>query len=110
MLLCILKNLQIVPFITSRRRLLSEGSSGSGWPEHVCGYVCRCVTIDLGYLGCQTDVLLIADRLCSGRRSCAIRVPDPEMEATRPCLKELKTYLEANYTCIPSEYRHRHTQ
>ena len=68
----------------------------------------RCVTIDLGYLGCHTDVLNIADRHCSGRQTCMIRVPDPDMENTRPCLKELKTYLEANYVCLPSTYMFLH--
>ena len=67
-------------------------------------FTSRCVTIDLGYLGCHSDVLNIADRHCSGRQTCEIRVPDPDMENTRPCLKELKTYLEANYTCLPSMY------
>lgn len=60
----------------------------------------RCVEIDLGYLGCFSDVLLAADRRCSGKRVCEIRVPDAEFESTRPCLKELKTYLEASYQCV----------
>ncbi len=64
----------------------------------------RCVEIDLGYLGCYTDVLDLADRRCSGRRSCEIRVPDADFEQTRPCLKELKTYLEASYVCVPGMY------
>ena len=68
----------------------------------------RCVTIDLGYLGCHSDVLNIVDRHCSGRQTCMIRVPDPDMENTRPCLKELKTYLEANYVCLPSTYMFLH--
>jgi len=59
-----------------------------------------CVHISLGYVGCFSDVILIADRRCSGRQSCEIRVPDAEFESTRPCLKELKTYLEINYTCV----------
>lgn len=60
----------------------------------------RCVEMDLGYIGCYTDVLVAADRRCSGKRVCEIRVPDAEFESTRPCLKELKTYLEASYQCV----------
>jgi Galactose binding lectin domain len=63
----------------------------------------RCVEIDLGYIGCYTDVLTAADRRCSGKRVCEIRVPDAEFESTRPCLKELKTYLEASYQCVPGK-------
>ena len=61
----------------------------------------RCVEIDMGFLGCERNVLDIVDKKCSGRRECQIRVPDPELENTKPCLKELKTYLDATYSCIP---------
>ena len=64
----------------------------------------RCVEIDIGYLGCQRDVVSMADRRCSGRRVCEIRIPDAEFESTRACLKELKTYLEVAYRCITREY------
>jgi len=60
----------------------------------------RCVELDMGHLGCQSDVLALADRRCSGRRSCLIRVPDAELESRRPCLRELKTYLFASYRCV----------
>jgi len=60
----------------------------------------RCVELDMGHLGCQSDVLELADRRCSGRRSCLIRVPDAELESRRPCLRELKTYLFASYRCV----------
>lgn len=60
----------------------------------------RCVEIPMGNVGCFTDVLRLADRRCSGRRVCELRVPDAEFEASHPCLRELKTYLEASYTCI----------
>ena len=55
---------------------------------------------DLGYIDCYTDVLTLLDRRCSGRRSCEVRIPDAEFEATGPCLKELKTYLEVGYHCV----------
>ena len=59
-----------------------------------------CVHKDLGDLGCHSDVLPIVDARCSGRRQCRIRIPDPEFDLTRPCLEELKTYLEASYLCV----------
>jgi len=61
----------------------------------------RCVEVDvMGHLGCHTDVLSLVDRRCSGRRRCEIRVPDAELESTRPCLRELKTYLHVSYRCV----------
>ena len=59
----------------------------------------RCVRKDLGYIGCYTDVLHLADRRCSGRHECEIRIPDPQFDTTRPCLEELKTYFESSYVC-----------
>ena len=64
----------------------------------------RCVEFDLGYIDCYTDVLTLLDRRCSGRRSCEVRIPDAEFEATGPCLKELKTYLEVGYHCVRGYY------
>ncbi len=66
----------------------------------------RCVEADLGYLGCAMDVLHLADKRCSGRRECQIRIPDAELDTTKPCFKELKTYLEASYTCVPGKMLH----
>lgn len=58
----------------------------------------RCVQVNMGYVGCQANVLDIADEKCSGRRSCDVTVPDPEFERRRPCL-ELKSYLLVSYHC-----------
>lgn len=63
----------------------------------------RCVEVDLGYVGCSTNVMALADSRCSGRKTCEIRVPDADLESTRPCFKELKTFLEASYTCVEGE-------
>ena len=68
----------------------------------------RCVEYDLGYIDCYTDVLIQMDRRCSGRRSCEVRVPDAEFENTRPCLKELKTYLEVSYICVHGQSYNTH--
>ena len=34
----------------------------------------RCVTQDFGQLGCQNDVLNLADRWCSGRQECEVHI------------------------------------
>ena len=60
----------------------------------------RCVEAGLGFLGCSADVLRLADAKCSGRQTCDISIPDKDFDATRPCYKELKVYLEANYICV----------
>ena len=63
----------------------------------------RCVDRDYGYLGCQSDVLHVADRWCSGRRKCTIPVPNSHFGANSPCPRDLKPYLDANYTCVKSK-------
>jgi len=59
----------------------------------------RCVVADLGFVGCSSDVLPVLDARCSGRRHCAVRIPDHDLVATKPCFTELKSYLEASYRC-----------
>lgn len=59
----------------------------------------RCVQDGLGFLGCSSNVLSLADRKCSGRQSCRISIPDKDFDSTRPCNKEVKVYLEASYVC-----------
>ncbi len=61
----------------------------------------RCVEENLapGYEGCYADVLNTAHRKCSGRNSCALSIPDPDFEATKPC-SELQNYLETKYQCL----------
>jgi hypothetical protein len=60
----------------------------------------RCIKRDYGYVGCDVDVLDIADKHCSGKQSCKIQVPDPLMDRTQPCPEDLKLYLKANYSCV----------
>lgn len=64
-----------------------------------------CVVADLGYVGCYKDVLDLVDRRCSGRRTCEIRVPDEMLTNTKPCLQELKMYLEASYSCLKGKFQ-----
>lgn len=63
----------------------------------------RCVSQDMGYIGCNQSVLEMADRMCSGRSVCEIRVPNAEFESTRVCMKELRSYLSISYGCLSGE-------
>ena len=69
----------------------------------------RCINKEFGfasfgndplYVGCFSDVLDIADQRCSGKTTCEVRIPDPEMEKTTPCYTGLKMYFEASYSCV----------
>ncbi|ESO05828.1 hypothetical protein HELRODRAFT_159904 [Helobdella robusta] len=62
----------------------------------------RCLEDAFGYVGCYTDVLTLADKHCSGKNGCTIHVPNAEFESTRPCLKDLKSFLRISYDCVPS--------
>ena len=63
-------------------------------------HIGRCVNTDYGHLGCEVDVRTMADRRCSGRHQCRIDIPDREFERSNPCPLELKTFFEAEYSCI----------
>jgi hypothetical protein len=52
------------------------------------------------FLGCSENVLSIADRKCSGRSQCDIRIPDTDLDKVTPCYPDQKSYLEASYTCV----------
>jgi len=52
------------------------------------------------YLGCFANVLHLLDAKCSGRQSCQVRIPDVELERTKPCLKDLKLFLEVRHHCV----------
>ena len=59
----------------------------------------RCVKQDLGELGCHADVTELMDDVCSGRQSCSVVVPNPDLDRHKTCSSELTSYLEASYTC-----------
>jgi len=69
----------------------------------------RCITsdayltalqqLDPTSLGCSADVLRYMDRVCSGRPSCDVGVPNPDLYAFRPCPASLTVHLEASYSC-----------
>jgi len=63
----------------------------------------RCITVDMGYLGCSANVLDLADARCSGRRECELRMPYPAFEATRPCY-DLQSFFKASYYCLKGSH------
>jgi len=75
----------------------------------------RCITsdayltalqqVDPTSLGCSADVLAYVDRVCSGRSTCDVGVPNPEMNAFRPCSAQLTVHLEASYSCAAGKFR-----
>lgn len=61
----------------------------------------RCVKERHGSEGCATDVLRYLDGLCSGRYRCQLEIPDAHLHKAQPCPRELMSYLEASYYCVP---------
>jgi len=58
---------------------------------------------DPKYMGCFEDVLQLVNARCSGQSDCEIRMPDPEMEQSNPCYKNMFKYLEVEYRCITGQ-------
>ena len=51
-----------------------------------------------------SDVLHAMDKWCSGKHSCRVAVRDFIMERTEnSCPFELRSYLQARYTCLPGK-------
>jgi len=54
------------------------------------------------HVGCKANVMRQADRLCSGRRTCDVQLPEhsfDDVEST--CPRGLSVYLEVIYECLP---------
>ena len=61
----------------------------------------RCVTADMGYLGCHKDVLPQMDKMCSGKKECTInKLAKGDFPDVPSCMVELQLYLEVQYTCV----------
>ena len=65
----------------------------------------KCIDVDAGYMGCQNDVLYLADRWCSGRQECTIVVPNQDLIAanTECNIKGFTRYMEVDYSCVTSK-------
>ena len=64
----------------------------------------KCVNHDMGYLGCETDILNILDGKCSNKQFCDFVVVlelNFDQGIANPC-KDLARYLEADYSCTKS--------
>ena len=60
----------------------------------------KCLPIDHGSMGCQSDVLFNFDRQCSGKETCDVQVIDRNIKAKGGCMAGLMRYLEAEYSCV----------
>ena len=58
----------------------------------------ECVKTDNG-LGCYANELNFMDKVCSGKQSCELFIPNQEMTARLDCLNEMSPYLEASFKC-----------
>ena len=61
-----------------------------------------CISDNLGYIGCNEDVINIVDGACSGKQHCEFPVWTnlDEREDFTPCLQGLKMYLDVAYACV----------
>ncbi len=63
-------------------------------------YVGNCVKKNMGHLGCQANVLSVAQRSCSGLRACTIRIPSQDFDVLNQCDEDLRIFFEAGYSCV----------
>ena len=61
----------------------------------------RCLSQNFGYVGCTNDVMSVMSAACSGRRRCEVIIDEAVFHIERPCHKDLKSYLEVSYDCVP---------
>ena len=51
------------------------------------------------------DIISYAEWKCSGRQSCEFTVSSILAAGIRPCNRDVMSYLEASYKCIPGTYK-----
>ena len=56
-------------------------------------------------LGCHKSVLSLLHAKCSGKKQCEIRIPDADLEKTKPCLKGLQKFLEVRHKCVEGKWK-----
>ncbi len=67
----------------------------------------RCLSTNY-LVGCYANALQFVDAKCSGHHQCEFSIMDPQLYAFQPCRKDLMSYLEASYTCVPvASWSHR---
>jgi len=58
------------------------------------------------HVGCKANVIRQTDRLCSGRRTCDVQLPEPSFDVVpTTCPRGLTVYLEVIYECLPGNLR-----
>ena len=55
---------------------------------------------DPKYFECSKDVLQEMHKKCSLKSTCEVKIPDADMDKSKPCFPGLKLYLQSEYTCI----------
>ena len=68
----------------------------------------KCIKRDLGFIGCQTDILAVLDSKCSNKRTCTVDINDDlnfNDRIPNPCSSEMFRHLEANYTCQSGKFQ-----
>ena len=61
----------------------------------------RCIERAYDQPDCVADVRALIGRRCSGRRSCRVRVPGPDLDRSpHGCPRDLKANLEISYHCV----------
>ena len=60
----------------------------------------KCISTDLGYIGCKADALQVLDNECSGYSSCEVAATDKSIKPQGGCIEGLQSYLEVEYSCV----------
>nr|UCK81579.1 Gal-binding and CUB domains containing receptor 12 [Arenicola marina] len=59
----------------------------------------RCIQRDID-IGCDTDILFLLDRWCSGKKDCHVVVPNKELVDANQCPNDMLMYLEYDADCV----------
>ncbi|ELU05619.1 hypothetical protein CAPTEDRAFT_217463 [Capitella teleta] len=60
----------------------------------------KCITEDIGYLGCQSDVTVLLRTICNGEQFCELATTDRRLRETSPCRPGIVVYVKASYACL----------
>jgi hypothetical protein len=66
------------------------------------GHIARgkCITEDLGFLGCQVDVSQLLRQKCDEKPVCSVEVDSKNLLDVNPCRRGLSVYLDVLHACI----------